>query len=470
MAMAGRALRWALRAGWPARARAGSGACFLKNRPQWINTFPACFYGNSSALDIILGISRDKTECVLGQHPPPVSYSKAEQDNLLVQQPDEPENPKVLRVAIIGAPNAGKSTLSNKLLGRKIFPVSKKVHTTRCKAHGVTTEEDTQLIILDTPGLISPMKAKRHNVERSLIQDSRDSMKHADLVLVLVDVLECWKQNGLRPEVLQCLSQVPQVPSILVMNKVDLLKRKACLLDLVTDLTEGVINGKRLGVKSASKMHSDSIRNNPLQSIRTSLFENTSKETGCLQDASEVHRGSGSSTNCNLRVSDSDHMLGSTETVQVANHQVSRGLKNKKGWPHFQEIFMIAAINGEEVETLKKYLLMQAKPGPWEYHSTVLTSQSPQEICDNIIRGKLLEYLPQEVPYSVLQKTEMWEEGPSGELFILQNLLVRKETHVKMLVGRGGDLIRRIAREAGEDLMNIFLCDVHLKLCVKLEK
>ncbi|XP_067422023.1 GTPase Era, mitochondrial [Emydura macquarii macquarii] len=470
-AAAGRALRWALRAGRPgwARARTGSGACFLENRAHRINIFPACFYGNGSALDAILGVSREKTECALGQHPPAVPYCKAEQDNLLVHQPDEPENSKVLRVAIIGAPNAGKSTLSNKLLGRKVFPVSKKVHTTQCKAYGVITEEDTQLIILDTPGLISPTKAKRHNVDKSLIRDPWDSMKHADLVLVLVDVSDRWTQNHLSPQVLRCLSQFPQVPSILVMNKVDLLKRKALLLDLVTELTEGVVNGKKLAVKSESKMHSDSTRNNPLQSVRTALSENTAKEPGCLQDASEGQWGSGSDTNCNMRASDSDHMLGSTEKVHIANHLVSSDL-NKKGWPHFQEIFMLAAINGEAVETLKKYLLMQAKPGPWEYHSKVLTSQSPQEICDNIIRGKLLEYLPQEVPYAVLQKTEMWQEGPSGELIILQNLLVQKESHVKMLIGVGGQMISRIVQEAGEDLMNIFLCDVRLKLCVKLKK
>lgn len=54
----------------------GSGACFLENRAHWINIFPACFYGNSSALDAILGVSREKTECALGQHPPAVPYCK----------------------------------------------------------------------------------------------------------------------------------------------------------------------------------------------------------------------------------------------------------------------------------------------------------------------------------------------------------------------------------------------------------
>lgn len=53
---------------------------------------------------------------------------------------------------------------------------------------------------------------------------------------------------------------------------------------------------------------------------------------------------------------------------------------------------------------------MQAKPGPWEFHSGVLTSQSPQEICDNIIREKILEYLPLEVPYGVVQVGSMCKQ------------------------------------------------------------
>uniref|UniRef100_H9GG22 Uncharacterized protein n=1 Tax=Anolis carolinensis TaxID=28377 RepID=H9GG22_ANOCA len=78
----------------------------------------------------------------------------------------------------------------------------------------------------------------------------------------------------------------------------------------------------------------------------------------------------------------------------------------------------------------QSYLLTQAKPGPWKFHSEVLTDQSPREICRNIIREKLLEYLPEEVPYNVHQRTEVWEEGPGGELVILQNLEVQKERHV----------------------------------------
>ncbi|XP_008936831.1 PREDICTED: GTPase Era, mitochondrial, partial [Merops nubicus] len=349
----------------------------------------------------------------------PVAVNKEEQKQLLRHHPDQPRNPKVLRIAIIGAPNAGKSTLSNQLLGRKVFPVSKKVHTTRCKALGVVTYEDTQLVILDTPGLTNPFKAKRHKLDKAMLTDPWDSMKHADLVLVLVDVSDHWTRNSLSKEVLKCLSQFPQIPSVLVLNKVDLLKKKFILLELVNDLTEGIVNGKKLEARSGFKQNSDSSAKSP--------------------------------------------------EAQGPKHYEPRDLKARRGWPCFQEIFMLAALHGEEVDTLKQYLLMQAKPGPWEFHSRVLTSQSPQEICDNIIREKILEYLPLEVPYGVTQVTEMWEEGPSGELLIVQNLLVPRKSHMTMLIGRGGKVISRIAQEAGQDLMNAFLCDVRLKLKVDLK-
>ncbi|XP_068765506.1 GTPase Era, mitochondrial isoform X1 [Struthio camelus] len=417
---------------------------------------------SSSALGRILGISAEKPAAALGQHPPPVATSKEEQDRLLQHQPDQPKNPKVLRVAIIGAPNAGKSTLSNQLLGRKVFPVSKKVHTTRCKARGVVTYEDTQLIILDTPGLTSPLKAKRHKLNESMLKDPWDSMKHADIVLVLVDVSDHWTRNCLSQEVLKCLSEFPQIPSVLVLNKVDLVKKKFILLELITDLTEGVVNGKKLRVGSDFKPNSRSSAKT-LQIAQASPPENRAHESHRLQETDKVREG------CSLDSSSDMESSLVTEEVQGLKPGGYRDLKNMKGWPCFREIFMLAALSGEEVDTLKRYLLMQAKPGPWEFHSGVLTSQSPQEICDNIIREKILEYLPLEVPYSVHQVTEVWEEGPSGELLIMQSLVVPRKSHMIMLIGRRGTVISRIAQEAGQDLMNTFLCDIRLKLRVKVK-
>ncbi|XP_045155653.1 GTPase Era, mitochondrial isoform X2 [Echinops telfairi] len=373
-------------------------------------------HGQGSALDRFLGLpqaSGPLTPCA-----PAVPMDKGEQDLLLVHHPDMPENPRVLRVVLLGAPNAGKSTLSNQLLGRKVFPVSKKVHTTRCQALGVITEKEAQVVLLDTPGLISPIKQKRHHLELSLLEDPWKSMESADLVVVLVDVSDKWTRNQLSPQVLQCLSQFSQVPSILVLNKVDCLKQKSVLLGLTAALTEGVVNGKKLKMKQAFHWPS--------------------------------------STHC------------PSPEAKGPDTQAGGG-PQRAGWPHFQEIFMLSALCQEDVRTLK-YLLGQARPGPWEFHSGVLTTQNPLEICANIIREKLLEYLPQEVPYNIQQKTDVWEEGPAGQLMILQRILVPKESHMKLLIGPKGQLIAQIAQEAGHDLMDVFLCDVQLRLSVKLLK
>ncbi|XP_005056947.1 PREDICTED: GTPase Era, mitochondrial, partial [Ficedula albicollis] len=425
------------------------------SRGSRILGIPSRWSGSSSALGSLLGIPAEAPPAALGQRPPPVATDREEQRRLLQNRPDQPRSPRVLRVAIIGAPNAGKSTLSNQLLGRKVFPVSRKVHTTRCKARGVVTHQDTQLIILDTPGLTSPLKAKRHNLDEAMLTDPWDSMKHADLVLVLVDVSDHWTRNSLSKEVLKCLSQFPHIPSVLVLNKVDLLKKKFLLLEIATDLTEGIVNGKKLEVKSALKQDSSSSAKSPLQ-------ENKVTGSPFGQERNQAQEGSGLDRS-------SDVGVAGTGEAQGPKPHGPEDLKDTKGWPHFQEIFMLAALRGEEVDTLKRYLLMQAKPGPWEFHSDVLTNQSPQEICDNIIREKILEYLPLEVPYGVTQVTEIWEEGECGELLIVQSFLVPRESHKRMLIGRGGKVISRIAQEAGQDLMNAFLCDVRLKLKVEVK-
>ncbi|XP_072326049.1 GTPase Era, mitochondrial isoform X2 [Scyliorhinus torazame] len=422
---------------------------------------------------------------------PRASRQAAEQDYLLLHQPDQPENSQVLRVAIIGAPNAGKSTLSNRLLGRKVFPVSSKVHTTRCRAQGVITDGATQIVLLDTPGLISAVKAKRHNLEKSLLDDPWQSVKEADLVLVLVDISDHWTRNKLHTELLKCLSKYPHLPAVLVLNKVDLLKNKGLLLELTARLTEGVVNNRKLKIKSRfnSLPQQSTLSRNVSGKDRTGRQERGDGEapiaTGAWDGEYVMNKNALSedspgdsefphaevSTDC---VSGSDGSVQQPADTGSARPQGLAGQhgdsKHREGWPHFKEVFMLSAVNGEEVETLQRYLMTKAQPGSWDYHSAVVTDQSPQEICCNLIRERLLEHLPQEVPYNIIQSTELWEEGPSGELRILQNITVARKNHARLLIGQGGQLIGKIARDVGQDLMNIFLCDVQLKLCVKVKK
>uniref|UniRef100_UPI00398F722A GTPase Era, mitochondrial n=1 Tax=Pristiophorus japonicus TaxID=55135 RepID=UPI00398F722A len=465
------------------RGRSGCQSAFaflLNDRFRRVTCSPASYYGSNSALGKILGVIKPEN-LDLGQYPPAVSVSKAEQSDLLLHQPDQPENSRVLRVAIIGAPNAGKSTLSNQLLGRKVFPVSSKVHTTRCRAQGVITDGETQIILLDTPGLIPAINGKRHNLEKSLLVDPWQSVEEANLVIVLVDISDHWTRSKLHSEVLKCLSKYPQLPAVLALNKVDLLKSKGLLLELTARLTEGVVNNKKLKVKSR-------FSSLPQSGVLTEKGRTGSTECGHSdvptwdsvtirhRETSAVHsQGDSDPPRTEVpgdHISSGDGSVHQPEGTDSTQHRGSAGQHrdSRQGWPHFKEVFMLSAVNGEEVETLQRYLMSKAQPGPWDYHSAVITDQSPQEICCNLIRERLLEYLPQEVPYNITQSTELWEEGPSGELRILQNITVARKNHARLLIGQGGQLIGKIARDAGQDLMDVFLCDVQLKLCVKVKK
>ncbi|XP_069800864.1 GTPase Era, mitochondrial [Dendropsophus ebraccatus] len=432
--MWGAVLRSARAARVLAESRAAGTVILLRKRDyQRIQKFASCLYGRNSAIGSLLGVNQDTStnEC-LSPHAPAISFNKADQDSLIKHDPDQPENAKVLRLAIIGAPNAGKSTLSNQLLGRKIFAVSSKVHTTRCKAKGIVTEGDTQMILLDTPGMVNSVKAGRYNLEKTFQEDPWQSVKMADVVVVLVDVSDKWMRKSLPPEVLKCLSKNSHIPSILVLNKVDLVKQKDTLLEVTSKLTDGVVKGRKAVIKSSKRKAQPEAR----------------KEVNISPVKIE----------------------GTGEQPEDQQGGTYRDLKDRTGWPHFQEVFMLSALGGDEVETLKTYLMTLAKPGEWEYHSEVVTTQAPEEICKNVIREKLLEYLPQEIPYNITQVNELWEEGSGGELVIKQTLLVPKENHVKLIIGPGGELISKIAKEAGCDLMNAFLCDVRLRLAVKYRK
>uniref|UniRef100_A0A3Q3W4L8 GTPase Era, mitochondrial n=1 Tax=Mola mola TaxID=94237 RepID=A0A3Q3W4L8_MOLML len=364
--------------------------------------------------------------------------SATHNENEMLQHPDQPPNPKVLKVAIIGAPNAGKSTLSNQLLGRKVFAVSKKVHTTRSRALGVLTEDDTQIILLDTPGLTTLTKVRRHQLEKSLLVDPWNTVKEADLMVVVVDVADRWACNTLDFEVLKCLAQHPHIPAVLVLNKVDCVAAKDRLLDITAVLTCGVVNGHRVRVRPVIKP--------PWAEKMPDKHSELSHDE------------------------DSAGSEGGTEPNSVLSNEQLKALRGQQGWPHFKDVFMLSSVDREDVDTLKTYFLTRAKPGPWQYHSEVLTDQSPEEVCTSTIREKLLEYLPQEVPYSMNQSIEFWLEGENSELNIAVKLYAKKETHMRMVIGTAGQTVARIAREAGEDLSRLFLRDVRLKLSVKLRR
>uniref|UniRef100_A0A3P8TAP5 GTPase Era, mitochondrial n=1 Tax=Amphiprion percula TaxID=161767 RepID=A0A3P8TAP5_AMPPE len=416
---------------------AGNAACSRGRRNGFIFT-PACFITSEAFLNRLMKGKAAEADGNIYRLPASVPPDSGEQLSLLLRHPDQPDNAKVLKVAIIGAPNAGKSTLTNQLLGKKVFAVSKKVHTTRSRALGVLTKNDTQIILLDTPGLTTPSKVKRHQLEKSLLVDPWSTVKEADLMVIMVDAADRWMCSRLDFEVLKCLAEHPHIPAILVLNKVDLVKAKDRMLDITAQLTCGVVNGHRMRVRPVIKP--------PWAEKRSEKDSELS-----LDEDNTVHEDS-NKPNSTL----------SKEQLNV--------LRSQQGWPHFKDVFMLSSVDREDVETLKSYFMVAAKPGSWQYHSEVLTDQSPEDICTNTIREKLLEYLPQEVPYSITQSIELWQDREDDQLDISVKLYTKKETHMKMVIGTGGQMVARIAQEASEDLSKVYLREVKLKLSVKLRK
>ncbi len=126
-------------------------------------------------------------------------------------------------VALIGAPNAGKSTLLNALVGSKVTIVSRKVQTTRALIRGIAVAGRSQLIFVDTPGIFSP----RRRLDRAMVTTAWSGAHDADLVGVLIDA-----RKGIEEEseaILDRLADV-KVPKILILNKIDLVPRDTLLM------------------------------------------------------------------------------------------------------------------------------------------------------------------------------------------------------------------------------------------------
>jgi GTP-binding protein Era len=130
--------------------------------------------------------------------------------------PDTPPPTRAGIATVVGKPNAGKSTLLNRLVGQKLSIVSPKPQSTRDRIVGLLTEGDAQIILYDTPGLLNPRYALQHAMRATALQALAD----ADVIVYLVDATE-----GL-PEPLEhaaALDRAPAAPVLLALNKVDLL-------------------------------------------------------------------------------------------------------------------------------------------------------------------------------------------------------------------------------------------------------
>jgi len=135
-------------------------------------------------------------------------------------------------VALIGVPNAGKSTLLNAVVGTKVSIVSRKVQTTRALVRGIAMEGSAQIILVDTPGIFAP----KRRLDRAMVHSAWSGAADADAICLLIDA-----RKGVDEEVETILARLPEVrrPKMLILNKIDLIPRER-LLALAQSLNERV--------------------------------------------------------------------------------------------------------------------------------------------------------------------------------------------------------------------------------------
>lgn len=271
-------------------------------------------------------------------------------------------------IAVIGATNAGKSTLVNALVGAKVTIVSHKVQTTRMPIRGIAIEGQSQLVFIDTPGIFTP----KRRLDRAMVDAAWSGAKDADVVALLVDAV-----RGIDEDLERILAGLNpgRAPHVLVLNKVDLIAEKDRLLALVAQLTERV---------------------------------------------------------------------------------------------PFKDVFMISATEGDGVDALKRHLAASVPLGPWHYPEDDISDAPLRLLAAEITRERIYKYLHQELPYAITVETTDWKEFKNGSVRIEQTIFVERDGQKRIVLGKGGETIKRISSESRNELAGIVGHPVHLFLFVKV--
>ncbi|WP_114943769.1 GTPase Era [Microvirga calopogonii] len=285
-----------------------------------------------------------------------------------MEQPEQ-TNTKAGFVALIGAPNAGKSTLLNSLVGSKVSIVSRKVQTTRALVRGIAIEGEAQIVFVDTPGIFKP----KRRLDRAMVTSAWGGAGDADVIALLLDV-----RKGIDEEAEAILDKLPELkrPKVLILNKIDLIERSK-LLELSAKLNEKV---------------------------------------------------------------------------------------------PFAHTFMISALKGDGIQTLKRQLAEMMPEGPWLYPEDQISDAPLRMLAAEITREKIYERLHEELPYQSTVETDQWQVRPDGSVRIEQTVFVERDSQRKIVLGKGGQTIKAIGQAARKEIAEIAESPVHLFIFVKVRE
>jgi GTP-binding protein Era len=277
--------------------------------------------------------------------------------------------PRAGFASLIGRPNAGKSTLLNRMVGAKVAIVSDKPQTTRNRIVAVKNLEDGQIVFVDTPGIHRPL----HRLNVRMVDAAVETLREVDVVALIFDAST---RPGHGDEYVSNLLKNVTRPVVLVLNKIDLVA-KAKLLPL----------------------------------------------------------------------------------MEVA-----------RGWHDFAAIVPVSAATGDGVDRLEQILLEQLPESKPIYPEDFLTDQAERTLVAEIVREKLLQNTRNELPFSTAVGVDQFDESERDRLLRLYcTIYVETESQKPIVIGRAGDMIKRIGTEARKELEGFFETKVFLDLRVKVD-
>lgn len=276
---------------------------------------------------------------------------------------------KTAIISVVGRPNVGKSTLTNRLVGYKVAIVSNKPQTTRTRITGVLTQGDCQFVFLDTPGLHKP----RSKLGDFMVKVVTDTVSEVDVAALVV---EPKPEIGPAEESLIGQIQAGGIPSILVINKVDTVPREELL--------------------------------------------------AVIAAYAEKH--------------------------------------------DFDAVIPVSARTGEGTDVLLAELKKFALEGPALFPEDMVSDQPERQIAAEIIREKMLRLLEREVPHGVAVGIERWNEREDGLVEINATIYCEKASHKGIIIGKNGEMLKKIGKAARLDIEKNLDTRVFLELWVKVKE